>query len=174
MRIKTPGGGPPSPVIPRVTKALTRYFILLLSISGPALNVTSSAKADSTEQGCTLRIHVDHLRNANGVAGVLLFTSPAGWPEDVTKSFRHEASPITHVREATVIFHDIPPNNYGVVVLHDENKNMKLDRNLFGWPKEGFGFANNPHVGLGPAAFPAAVLRVACPATEAEIHIIYK
>ena len=64
--------------------------------------------------------------------------------------------------------------DYGVVALHDENKNMKLDRNLFGYPKEGFGFANNPHIGLGPPPFRAAVLPVRCPSTDAQIHIIYK
>ena len=30
------------------------------------------------------------------------------------------------------------------VVLHDENENMKLDRNFLGVPKEGWGMSNNP------------------------------
>lgn len=64
--------------------------------------------------------------------------------------------------------------DYGIVVLHDENKNMKLDKNMFGWPKEGFGFANNPHVGIGPPSFRQAVLHVACPVTEATVRIQYK
>jgi uncharacterized protein (DUF2141 family) len=115
------------------------------------------------------------LRNANGVVGVLLFTSPAGWPEDVTKSFEHEASRIADgEQKATVVFNDIPPGDYGVAALHDENGNMKLDKNMFGWPKEGFGFANNPHIGLGAPGFQQALLHVACPATETDIHIIYK
>jgi len=122
-----------------------------------------------------LRVRVDGLRNATGVIGVLLFRSTAGWPEDVTKSVRHEAAPIADgAREATVTFSGLAANDYGVVALHDENRNMKLDRNLFGIPKEGFGFANNPHVGLGPPAFGLARLHVACPVTETEIHIIYK
>jgi uncharacterized protein (DUF2141 family) len=59
-------------------------------------------------------------------------------------------------------------------VLHDENENMKLDRNIFGFPKEGFGFANNPHVGLRAPPFASAVMHVACPVTDTTIHIIYK
>ena len=126
-------------------------------------------------QSCVLRVRVDDLRNAKGVVGVLLFRSSAGWPEDAGKSVRHEASPIAEgQRQATVVVSGLAAGGYGVVALHDENRNMKLDRNLFGFPKEGFGFANNPRVGLGPPAFRVALLHVTCPVTETVIHIQYK
>lgn len=130
---------------------------------------------EDSHSSCRLRVDVDHLRNAKGVVGVLLFTSAAGWPEDVGQSARHKAEPIDpHTHTASVAFNDLQPGDYAVVALHDENKNMKLDRNLFGWPKEGFGFANNLHVGFGPPAFRQALVHVACPATETKIHMIYK
>jgi uncharacterized protein (DUF2141 family) len=91
------------------------------------------------------------------------------------KSFRHGPTPIgTGERTVTVTWEDIPPGVYGVVALHDENSNRKLDRNIFGVPKEGFGFANNPHVGLSAPPFEQALLRVRCPVTETTIHIVYK
>ena len=131
--------------------------------------------AEATEQACTLRIHVDGLRNRKGVVGALVFTSPIGWPEDVHKSFRNQHTPVAAMgRSTTVVMEDLPPGNYGIVVLHDENENMKLDRNMFGFPKEGFGFANNPHVGLRAPPFASAVMHVACPETDTTIHIIYK
>ncbi len=134
----------------------------------------SSAQAE-LPRACTLGVHVDGLRNAKGVVGVLLFRSPGGWPEDVAKSVRHEAVPIAEgQKQTTVALNGLSAGDYGVVALHDENKNMRLDRNLFGFPKEGFGFANNPRVGLGPPAFQAAVLHVGCPSTSTEIHILYK
>jgi uncharacterized protein (DUF2141 family) len=134
-----------------------------------------SPSREPAGQGCTLYIHADGLRNSKGVVGVLLFHSPEGWPEDVTKAERHDASEIaTRGHEATVVFTGVLTGDYGVVALHDENKNMKFDKNVFGFPKEGFGFANNPHVGVGPPPFRSAVLHVRCPVTEAEIHIIYK
>ncbi|HUB30124.1 MAG TPA: DUF2141 domain-containing protein [Terracidiphilus sp.] len=120
-----------------------------------------------------LRIHVEGLRNAKGVVGALLFSSSDGWPEDVNKSVRHEASPIDH-GQATVAIAGVQPGDYGLVVLHDENKNMRLDRNIFGWPKEGFGFANNPPVGLRAPAFKQAQVHVGCPVTQTTIHIVYK
>jgi uncharacterized protein (DUF2141 family) len=125
--------------------------------------------------GCTLRVHADGLRNSKGVVGVLLFPSADGWPENVAQSIRHDAASIADGRrQATVTFFNLPAGSYGVVALHDENKNMKLDKNIFGVPKEGFGFANNPHVGFGPPTFGSAVLRVTCPTTETQIHILYK
>jgi uncharacterized protein (DUF2141 family) len=78
------------------------------------------------------------------------------------------------VRQATAVWENLPPGDYGVAAIHDENSNAKLDRNFFGIPKEGFGFANNPHVGLGPPAFRLAVMHVHCPVTETTIHLQYK
>jgi uncharacterized protein (DUF2141 family) len=122
---------------------------------------------------CALAIHVDGLRNHKGKLGGAIFTSSDGWPEVNDKSFRHDHIDITG-STATLTFDHIPAGNYGVVVLHDENENQHLDRNLVGWPKEGFGFANNPHVALSAPPWKAALVHVTCPRTETTIHIIYK
>lgn len=149
--------------------------LLALFLGNPMSGRSLSGPQEPAAQGCALRIHVVGLRNTKGVVGVLLFRTPDGWPEDVAKSARHEASSIAPgEHEATVVFTGVSADDYGVVALHDENENMKLDKNLFGFPKEGFGFANNPHMGFGPPPFRAAVVHVQCPVTEAGIHIVYK
>ncbi len=125
--------------------------------------------------GCTLRIHVDGLRNSKGVVGAAIFKSADGWPENASKSFRRWPTPIASgAHEATVVMENLLPGDYGVVAIHDENKNQKLDRNFVGIPKEGFGFANNPRVRLSAPPFSAAIVHVTCPVTETNIHIIYK
>jgi uncharacterized protein (DUF2141 family) len=155
-------------------KCLCSVVLAFLVATGLPIGVSSPGQAQSP-QGCTLRVHVDGLRNAKGVVGAELFRSADGWPEDVTKSARHEAAPIADgQRQTTVVIDGVVPGDYGLAVLHDENKNMKLDKNMFGYPKEGFGFANNPHIGFGPPAFRTAVFHVGCPVTEAQVHIIYK
>ena len=68
----------------------------------------------------------------------------------------------------------LPSGDYGVAVIHDENSNAHLDRNMFGIPKEGFGFANNPHVMLTAPAFKVALVHLQCPSTETAIHLQYK
>jgi uncharacterized protein (DUF2141 family) len=131
--------------------------------------------ASNSEGSCTLRIHVDGLRNSTGVVGSVVFKSADGWPEDPKKAFRRgPTSIVPGDRQATVVWDHLPPGDYGVAAIHDENRNAKLDRNLIGIPKEGFGFANNPHVGLSSPPFPSAVVHVGCPVTETTIHLQYR
>jgi len=123
---------------------------------------------------CTLRIHVDGFRNTVGNLGSVVFASPDGWPDDTSKSLRVGPSPIDKPTRTAVAEWQVPPGTYGVAAIHDENGNARLDRNFLGIPKEGFGFANNPRIFLGPAPFRAALVHVACPVTEITIHLIYK
>ena len=150
-------------------------LVLMLCSASQRRSTAQQDAANTPASGCTLRIHVDGLRNSNGVVGSILFASPDGWPEDKNKSLRHGPTPIPPgQRQATVLWEHLPPGEYGVAVIHDENRNAKLDRNLIGIPREGFGFANNPHVGLSAPPFRAAVVRVQCPATDTTIHLQYR
>jgi uncharacterized protein (DUF2141 family) len=45
--------------------------------------------------------------------------------------------------ETTCVFHNVDSGTYMVSAIHDENDNQKLDKNLFGMPKEGYGASNN-------------------------------
>ncbi len=149
-------------------RVLLAYSILLSAAVLRPLPATAAA-----QDNCSLIIHVAGFRNAKGVLGAELFTSAAGWPEDVAKSFRHQSFPIER-DHATARFDHIPPGRYGVVVLHDENENQKLDRNIFMVPKEGFGFANNPRVLLAAPPIEKATVPVTCPVTTTDIRLIYK
>jgi uncharacterized protein (DUF2141 family) len=132
----------------------------------------ASTLAQSTPESCTLLVHIDGFRNQKGDAGVTVFKSPDGWPEDNDKAFTHGGHPFTGNK--TTVELQLPPGRYGIAVIHDENSNRKLDRNMLGWPKEGFGFANNPKVGLSAPSFDKATIQVGCPVTETTIHLIYK
>jgi uncharacterized protein (DUF2141 family) len=105
--------------------------------------------------------------------GGTVFRSPDGWPEDNSKAVVHKPFPISG-NQATLTFDGLPPGRYAVAVIHDENLNHKLDRNLVGLPKEGFGFANNPRVGLSPPKWEEAAVNVTAPTTEITIKLIYK
>ena len=151
----------------RPRRALLASSVLLTLLALPA----ASFAAD--QGSCSLIIHVSGFRNNKGVLGAELFTTFDGWPEDVDKSFRHDKFPIEG-DHATARFDHLPAGKYGVVVLHDENENRKLDRNMMGVPKEGFGFANNPHVFLSAPPIEKATIPVTCPTTTTDIRLIYK
>lgn len=52
-----------------------------------------------------------------------------------------------------VKFENLKPGTYGIAVFHDLNGNEELDRNLFGAPREPFGFSNNPNIGFSAPGF---------------------
>ena len=55
----------------------------------------------------------------------------------------------------------LAPGDYAVSLLHDENGNGKLDKNLLGIPKEGVGFSQNPKLAFGPPSYAATRFDVA-------------
>lgn len=158
-------------------------WICLLYVTAGLLLFAFSAGAQRDEAGsysappnghplCTLKIHVTGFRNEKGRAGGTVFATPRGWPEDTTKAVVHGGFPIKN-GEVTETF-QIPAGTYAIAVIHDENGNHKLDRNLLGIPKEGFGFANNPRVLMSAPSFRTASTRVSCPETRLDIRLIYK
>jgi uncharacterized protein (DUF2141 family) len=102
-----------------------------------------------------LTLVVDGVRNTRGVIGVLLFNSPEGWPEHVASAFISVAVP-AQAPVTVMTIHDLPAGVYAIVVLHDENSNMKLDRTWFGKPKEQWGMSNNPRFFLSAPSFDSA------------------
>ena len=50
----------------------------------------------------------------------------------------------------------LPPGRYAVQAFHDENGNGKVDRALFGIPKEGVGFSNDAKIRMAPPSFAEA------------------
>jgi uncharacterized protein (DUF2141 family) len=108
---------------------------------------------DYTKTRLTIRVH--EVRNSKGVVGILVFDTADGWPDKVTSSIRSKAVPARN-GSATLVLDDLPHGDYAVVVLHDENKNMKLDRNLLGMPREGWGMSNNPKARMSAPGFASA------------------
>lgn len=60
---------------------------------------------------------------------------------------------VNNQREISTDFNNIPNGKYAIAVFLDENENYKLDRNIFGIPKEKYGFSNNILPALRPATF---------------------
>lgn len=156
----------------RLAAMLVTFFLLTITAWPQDDDVARYSAPAPGKPLCALTIHVTGFRNSRGSAGGIVFASPSGWPEDKSKAVVHGGFPIDGA-QATEVFH-LPPGRYGVAVIHDENSNHKLDRNILGIPKEGFGFANNPRVLLTAPPFETAGVNVGCPATQIDIRLIYK
>lgn len=55
-----------------------------------------------------------------------------------------------------VVVHNVPPGRYAAQAFHDRNANGKVDRTLFGIPKEGVGFSNDAKIRMAPPRFDEA------------------
>lgn len=53
---------------------------------------------------------------------------------------------------AAIRIGQLAPGDYSLLVIHDENRNGKLDT-TFGIPREGFGFSRNPALRIGPPRY---------------------
>jgi uncharacterized protein (DUF2141 family) len=58
--------------------------------------------------------------------------------------------------QVVAVFKSLKPGTYAISVMHDANDNKELDSNMFGMPKEGFGFSNDAMGMFGPPDFKKA------------------
>jgi len=56
-----------------------------------------------------------------------------------------------------VVIPNVPPGRYASQVFHDRNSNGKIDRGLFGIPKEPVGFSNDAPIHMAPPRWDVAV-----------------
>lgn len=61
----------------------------------------------------------------------------------------------------TIVVRNLPPGDYALQATLDENGNGRVDRGLFGIPREGVGFSNDAPIRLGPPKWKDARVRVA-------------
>jgi uncharacterized protein (DUF2141 family) len=74
---------------------------------------------------------------------------------------------------AQVTLKNLPRGVYAVSVFHDENMNGRLDKNVLGIPKEGYGASNNPRKSMGPPKFAEAKFQLDQPEKVLEIKLLY-
>lgn len=119
-----------------------RYVVVVLFLLF-SLSLISFAQTNS----CTLTLVVEGMSSSTGNLGILVFNSNKGWPEDRTVAFRDIAIP-AEPGSQTVKIPDLPPGRYAISLVHDENKNHKVDKNWIGQPKEQWGMSNSLHATL--------------------------
>lgn len=107
-----------------------------------------------TTAGSRLIVKVTNVRSTKGKVGVAVFNTAKGFP-NIPASFKRVRVDVEGTT-ATVIIDDLEPGTYAVAATHDENNNDKLDTNLLGIPKEGYGFSNDARGRLSAPSFNAA------------------
>lgn len=144
------------------------YFCAALLLLAPASMLAQPAAPAAPQAATyTLTVVVEDVNEQGGNVGMLVFNSPKGWAEDRSAALKDITVP-AHSGTVTIPVPSLPAGQYAVAVVHDVNKNHKLDRNFIGYPKEQWGLSNNPHALLKTPAYKACTFQLN---TDKEIHI---
>lgn len=122
----------------------TELAVLLAGIALPAA-------------AATLTIDIGNVRNDRGHVHVDACPQDRFLKDDCPYS--GEAAAQSGV--TTVVIRNVPPGRYALQAFHDENDNHRVDRAIFGIPREGIGFSNDARIVLGPPKWADAVFTVA-------------
>ena len=107
----------------------------------------SSFAYKGNNEAYSLTVKVHDLRNSKGVIQFALYNKEGTIPDErYTKYYKKLIGEISE-GSSSVTFDNLPPGKYAVNILHDEDKNGKIDKGLI-LPKEGIGFSNYESIGL--------------------------
>ena len=98
----------------------------------------------------SLEVTIERLRNARGDLHLCLTRDPAHFPD--CKGDPRAVARTISASTRSIRFDGLAPGGYALSILHDENRNRKLDTTLM-IPREGFGFSRNPVVRFGAPKF---------------------
>lgn len=101
--------------------------------------LSSNTLPPTAPQKTSLKIDVQNVRTQTGAVYVAIYRPdnnfPSGKPLD-GKKLPAGTKPV----QTTF---SVEPGDYAIAVYHDENGNGKMDKRVFGIPKEPYGFSNN-------------------------------
>lgn len=133
-----------------------RLIAGLAALAGAACLVAAGQPATAAGAPGTLRVEITNVRNAKGVVRIDLCQE---------SEFLKKCAIFTDVKAAsgTVVatIGNVPAGTYAISATHDENMNQKVDRGLFGLPKEGVGFSNDAPIRMGPPRWTDARFAIA-------------
>ncbi len=122
-------------------------------------------------QSAELHVVIDEVKNNDGVILAQLFSGEDNF---------NKGQAITGTKLPAkkgigeLMFKDLVPGEYVVRLFHDENNNQKMEKNIFGMPKEGYGFSNEAVAHLGPPKYKDMVVQIEAKDASVRTKVIMK
>lgn len=148
-------------MIPALEVTMSRWKTLF------AAALLAASLGEAREGTVCLKVDVTGLKSDRGSVRIALYGSEADF---LKTSVRSAVLPIQGGRSSWQL-EALPPGEYAVAVVHDENGNGKTDRGAFGIPTEPFAFSNGARVLMGPPKWQDARFALRAPATEIEVRL---
>ena len=101
-----------------------------------------------------------------GVLSLAIYDNPDAYNYSVKGEKRSEEGIFSgietfiEIKESHEFSIDLPEGIYAIALFIDANKNLKIDKNFLGIPKEQFGFSNNAMGKLSAPSFEQAKFKV--------------
>lgn len=126
----------------------------------------------STAENSDLEIAVKGVRNQVGHVSIAVFNKEDGFPENIEKAYALQISEIEK-GQARFYFEDLPAGEYAFAILHDEDRDGRMKKNLLGIPREGFAFSLNFRPGFKSPSFRQTSFRIENVNKYMEVEMIY-
>jgi uncharacterized protein (DUF2141 family) len=109
------------------------YLLSILSL------LLSTPDHPVSPEKTNLRVEIHNVRVLEGAVYIALFRPGKDFPEGAPI----EGKKLYAGSKSLHTTFSVEPGEYAVAVYHDENGNGKMDKRMFGIPKEPYGFSNN-------------------------------
>ncbi|MBV9995418.1 MAG: DUF2141 domain-containing protein [Caulobacteraceae bacterium] len=120
-------------------RALAAALVILCGGAGKAASETLNCQGP--QSSARLIVTVEDVPSSKGfVVGVLFGPDQARYLVDHQELF-HWREPAQE--RSTTLCHTVAPGAYELVVYQDANANGRIDKDIFGRPREAYGFSNN-------------------------------
>jgi uncharacterized protein (DUF2141 family) len=147
-------------------------IVMLAAVGNFDLSSRAQAMPICESSGIPIWVTIEKVRSSNGTIKVELYRGEAQKNQKKRKKVAR-----TRVKarqgETKLCLNAPTVGDYAISLYHDENDNKKFDRNFIGIPREGFGFSNNPPIGLGVPPQKEMRFKVESMATRVRILVVY-
>ena len=146
--------------------------------AAPTAPPAAAEPAVVKEQRCNVDVTIDNVRKSGdqyrGQICYTVFKGKDGFPDKSHLAHANHCVPVQQSPTVTFTLKELPcHHDYGIALLHDENMNRQLDKNL-AIPKEGIGMSNNPSfIRVNAPSFDEVKFNVHDPQSAQKIHIHY-
>ncbi len=130
------------------------------------------AAAEPAPAAGALQIEMSGFRSGAGQVLIAVYRGEDGFPGAPGKAWKKLVARVAGGR-ASVELGAVPPGEYAVAVVHDENGNDALDTSWIGIPKEGIGMSNNAKGRMGPPKYRDARFTVTAAGAVQAIRMVY-
>lgn len=109
-----------------------------------------------SQQKSNLTVEIKNIQSSKGNILIALYNNAKSFPKGLPTQ---KVSIPSKGNTFQYTFKDISDGQYAIAVLHDENKNKKMDIGVLG-PKEAYGFSNNARGVLAPPNYKDAAFSI--------------